>query len=582
MHGLRLIAVALAAIFTTSAVSAQVAYFSFLHNSPDPSLKVADLYVTQNSNTTKFEDIAFQTGLTLESALIFGGFPVEFVLAPSTSSSPDDGVVRKTFNPGEDLAYVVIAQGLTSTEGYVANPNGRAIAVDMVLKEIGAPPSDPSKTGVYFVHGSTDLERIDVYIKGVTPALATGLSYGDASGNMVSINRADVQIDLTRANDIAKVLASFSVNLTALGSDIVLLVPTGFYVPGDNNGSTDSLALLAVLDNGTAARIPAISGSQTARVQLVHNASEPKLTVVDVWVNGTKAINRWTYRSATPFQELPSGIPLNVVVTAANAANPNNPLFSTTIPSLRPGRSYHVIATGVTEPGFAENPGKVDTSFKLIVLDDALERSPESGKTAVRIGHFATDAPTINARNTSLGVVASGLKYLDFTPYRLFEPATDTIWIVNATEETIIKGYIVDLRGTDRAALLLASGFVDPAANKNGSPFRMILVEPSGAVRSNLIEIDSVTSSVNDYLQSLLAVGPNPASSDVTVRFDATTAGSRVDIVSMTGTVVASMPLGTEGAGSLPVAGLSAGMYTVRVVDTRGVPVVERPIIITR
>lgn len=582
MHGLRLFAALFAAVFTTTAASAQVAYFSFLHNSPDPALEVVDLYVTQNSNTTKFEDIPFQTGINLESALIFGGFPVEFVLAPPTSASPDDGILRKTFTPGEDLAYVVVAQGLTTTEGYVANPDGKSVAADMVLKQIGDAPTDPSKTGVYVLHGSTDLERFDVYVKGVGAALATGLSFGDVTANMSAINRADIQLNLTKANDASKILASFSVNLTSLGSDVVLLVPSGFYVPGDNNGSTDSLALLAVLDNGTAARIPAISGSQTARVQLVHNASDPKLTLVDVWVNGTKSINRWTYRTATPFQDLPSGIPLNVAVTAANSASPSNPLYTTTIPSLRPGRTYHIIATGVSESGFAENPGKIDTSFRLVVLDDALERSPESGKSAVRIGHFATDAPTVNARNTTLGVVATGLKYLDVTPYRLFEPAVDTIWVINATEEKIIKGYIVDLRGNDRAALFLASGFVNPAANKNGSPFKMILVEPSGTVRSNLIEVDSVTSSVNDYLQSMLAVGPNPASSDVTVRFDAPAAGSNVEIVDLNGTVVATMPLGTEGAGSLPVTGLSAGMYTVRVLDARGVPVVERPIIITR
>ena len=67
------IAVAICLVFMASVPGiAQLSLITFLHNSAEPELRTADLYVTQVGSTTKIEDINFQSADNLNSAFIFG------------------------------------------------------------------------------------------------------------------------------------------------------------------------------------------------------------------------------------------------------------------------------------------------------------------------------------------------------------------------------------------------------------------------------------------------------------------------------------------------------------------------------
>ncbi|PSQ63950.1 MAG: hypothetical protein BRD25_04020, partial [Bacteroidetes bacterium QH_1_61_8] len=57
------------------------------------------------------------------------------------------------------------------------------------------------------------------------------------------------------------------------------------------------------------------SVGQLADAQLIHNAADPALETVDVSLNGEQAVDNFSFRSATPFVEVPAAEGVDVLVT---------------------------------------------------------------------------------------------------------------------------------------------------------------------------------------------------------------------------------------------------------------------------
>ena len=49
-----------------------------------------------------------------------------------------------------------------------------------------------------------------------------------------------------------------------------------------------------------------------ARLQIIHNAADPALDMVDVYVNGQLQLDDFQFRSATPFINVPGGVLIDV------------------------------------------------------------------------------------------------------------------------------------------------------------------------------------------------------------------------------------------------------------------------------
>jgi len=52
----------------------------------------------------------------------------------------------------------------------------------------------------------------------------------------------------------------------------------------------------------------------------VHNAADPAASLVDVYLNGSRILDDFTFRSATPFIDVPANIFLNLGIAPATAA----------------------------------------------------------------------------------------------------------------------------------------------------------------------------------------------------------------------------------------------------------------------
>ena len=142
------------------------------------------------------------------------------------------------------------------------------------------------------------------------------------------------------------------------------------------------------------------ANAQEAQVQILHNCADPAAASVDVWVNGTRALDNFAFRNATPFIPLPAGEDLTVAITGPDADNADNPVFSTTLNLMADAR-YVVVASGVLNTDdFAENtdPNAAALDFTLIPVTPIRAEAMDMNSVDLFAFHGATDAPAVDVR----------------------------------------------------------------------------------------------------------------------------------------------------------------------------------------
>ncbi len=220
-------------------------------------------------------------------------------------------------------------------------------------------------------------------------------------------------------------------------------------------------------------------GGQTASVQIIHNCADAAAAQVDVWLNGDLLLDNFEFRTATPFVTAPAGVPLTVGIAPANSTTAADALFEQTF-TLAADAKYIIVASGIVSPtGYS--PAQ---PFQLAVYDMAQESAP-SGFTDVLVYHGSNDAPTVDVFESGVlnATAVNDISYGEFAGY-LSLPTNDyTLQVRDAANSTIVAAYAAPLAtlGLDGAALtVLASGFLNPAANSNGPAFGLYVALTSG------------------------------------------------------------------------------------------------------
>jgi len=256
-----------------------------------------------------------------------------------------------------------------------------------------------------------------------------------------------------------------------------------------------------------------------AELQVIHNCADPNASLVDVYVNGGLALDNFAFRSATPFLNLPSGTVLNIGIAPATSASANDTLVNFQV-TLVSGEKYVAVASGVLNPGsFSNNPDGKNIGFGLNIIANAQTASAQAGNVDITILHGSTDAPAVDIIARNVATLADNATFGDYTPYIGVPPASYIVDITPATNNSnIIVSYIADLSGlADGAAVVFASGFLNPGANQNGEAFGVFAALPNGVViqlpttsqaRLQVIHnaADPGAASVDVYLNGALAI----------------------------------------------------------------------------
>lgn len=224
-----------------------------------------------------------------------------------------------------------------------------------------------------------------------------------------------------------------------------------------------------------------------ARLQVIHNCADPAAARVDIYLNNgaTPLLNDFEFRTASPFIDAPAGVPLTISVSGPASTSAANPIKTFTV-TLEDKKTYVAVASGVVGAAFAANPDKISTAFDLVISATGAEKvvgTPAGKSVSFAVMHGATDAPFVDVEALGVGTLVNNAPYKGFTTY-LTVPATEYIInIKDSTGKVLVASYKADLTALDKAAaVVFASGFLDPTKNSSGKPFGLFAALPNGTV----------------------------------------------------------------------------------------------------
>lgn len=226
-----------------------------------------------------------------------------------------------------------------------------------------------------------------------------------------------------------------------------------------------------------------LNAQNTARLQVIHNAADPAAEVVDVYLDGALLLDDFAFRTATPFIDAPANQVINIGIAPGNSGSVNDTIAS--IPAnLTAGETFVAIVNGVLNPaGFAPNPDGRNIAFQLFAKDQIRE-SGNSSDVDFIVVHGSTDAPTVDVIARGVATLVDDAAYSDITDYISVPPASYILDITPGNDpNTIVASFDANLTSLGGgSAVVLASGFLNPAANQNGPAFGLIAVLADGTV----------------------------------------------------------------------------------------------------
>lgn len=283
---------------------------------------------------------------------------------------------------------------------------------------------------------------------------------------------------------------------------------------------------------------PEACTAPVARVQVIHNAPDPALETVDVYLTEDFGTDPQTiffddvdFKTATPCLPITPGHYI-LGFARSNSAGVGDVLFSFPF-NLREGRKHVLMASGVANPAdFDEtaNPGEIGFTVNARRIGNT--NSP-AGTVKVFAYHGSPDAPVVD-------ILANDDPFIDDIGYGEFQripgvPAAEyKLTVTDASGTTEVASFSADLTGLDgQTAVVFASGFLDPSKNQDGPGFGLCAALLNGHVIDLPVYIDCDISEValGEYLgcdphdntfdqEIIVTYDVEPAAGDILVEVD--------------------------------------------------------------
>ena len=226
--------------------------------------------------------------------------------------------------------------------------------------------------------------------------------------------------------------------------------------------------------------------AQTARVQVIHNSADAAASTVDVWLTAgpapaVKLLEDFDFRTATPFIDAPAGIPLQIGVAPGTSTSVTDTIANFNL-TLMANAKYVVVANGiVSASGYMPA-----TPFGLDIYALGREEASTAGNTDVLVHHGSTDAPAVDVVEVDLtggARIVNDAAFGDFSNYLELGNADYDLQVRTANCDITVAEFdavLATLGLMDSAAVVVASGFLDPSMNSNGPAFGLYVALPGG------------------------------------------------------------------------------------------------------
>jgi Secretion system C-terminal sorting domain len=508
--------------------------FQFIHNSADPTFDPMDVSLGKVNargeveNTFTIRNSYFRSntppltmlGETVTASLFGTQLSLRF---SSTTGTIPPSIPYETIPLRLGLgANIIIAGGNLNTRNFVKNPNNKSIEARLFQFIDTVSTTTASTVRILLFHGVTDAPGVDISVRGVG-RLAT-LQYGD--GAFVNVPTGDYIIDV-RASTSQTLVGTFVAPLQSLNlaGQRITLMASGFFT---SNTRVNRSARNQVLTPLSLVLVPSDSLSKSftlssqlpvppppATLQIINNAADPQFNRMSIWAGeavttGTvrfiPAVPNITFRSATQStdafvtfvpnqgggpgnpgtparQEILLGSVIGTLLAinpAINQLRPGQTIDFTRFPgtSIAKGNSI-VIAHGVNNiANFAQNPDtSVNRGLRLTSFTDTQD-SVDTNVVRVLFFHGVTDAPAVDIVLRETGDTLATLGYGQGT-FLTLPPNLYTLDVVVHNAENLLGSFVLPLfEHPGKRITVMSSGFLNSAANRNGTPFGMVLVSP--------------------------------------------------------------------------------------------------------
>lgn len=569
-----------------------------VHNSPDPAAGTVDLWAEAPSvgvYTKLVDDITYKQAYFYQAPALPGSFTVH-VKASNSSASSDPDLFSKSFSSVPTGNTLVVADGLVTPALVTGkpNPSGVSNAFDIEVKNGGIlfSSANSNEAALAFHHGVVDLDSVYVQsfittIQAPARDVLTAMSRFRDFTSSAQVPAASRRIHTIRYGQpqTNPVYRANGDALKGLGGKGVFVIATGF-ADTTGTGTSNTVKLLAYVTDATTTNgfvtpveIPAekIAGV----VQVYHNAADPAVKNLDLYVGGMKQVLGLSFRngfqSAGFIQDFDYNIDLHQKDSSASALSATLRLTSDSVVA---------VVSGVLDTTkFVSNPDHQNRKFQMY-LNPGAQVSMPAGYTKITVFHGATDAPTVNLTVPAVGGAAliSNLSYGHFqtasvTGLGSSLPTTlGTVMVdVRIPGGVLYKSYLVPLAALDgKAVTACASGFLDTtAANMNGASFKIFAGIPSAPFPQIVFLKDtSIVNSINDPATADLQfrMFPVPAANEMVMAFDVNeTANVAIDIMDLSGRVVKNVTNDSFNKGTasfrVDVRDIQSGMYLARLTN---------------
>jgi len=519
-----------------------VALTKIIHNSPAEAASTVDIWF---ANFFKFiEDLDFRTAVGATYLPTRFGLPLG--IAPGDSESPADILFNLPPVTLEDGQYnVLIANGI---------PGNAETPFELVLNtdtEIFA--EDPANIDVTVFHGSPNAPAVDVRARDLGLNLIDSLDYGDFAGAL-AIPPSTYYLEVY-PNGSDDLVATYE---TALPGDLAGLSAIG--IASGLVGDEPPLDLVFFPPFGPQ-NTPIFTATPVAQVQLIHNSPDP---TVDVYANDGLLVDNFTFRTATPFVDLPTRTDFTIDVAGEDSNSSDDAIATFEGVRFDDGQKYTVMARGLV--------GDDNAPFGLDVFDMTQTSAADDG-TDLLLYHGSPDAPTVDVVVDGPGsILFDDVSYTDFQGY-VNVPAAE--YQLNVTpgddNNTIVKAYNADLSGLEGgAATVFASGLFEETMTETAFGVWVALADGTTFPLDEVVSTEEVADKFTAF-----QVAPNPVRELAQVQFTTTEPLNMVEeIRNLDGKLIRSSAIGTQPAGDhsreVNATGLAAGVYTYTLVTELG------------
>ncbi|MES2779696.1 MAG: DUF4397 domain-containing protein [Bacteroidota bacterium] len=568
-------------LLTVGKVTAQTSRIQIIHNSPDYIIDSVDVWA---NNTRIANDLPFRKA-TQMIAIDSGDYVITVAKKFSTDTTAATSLLKvDMFRIDSGKTYLAFVSGVVDTTTYATNPAGLDRSLAWVSIDSHKSATTTNNIEFTFVNGVPDAPGFDLNRIGTgATKIGDDISYNMLSGSVImpivtgttSNPLGNMLFNITSA-DSSMFQGAFKLGTASLGTKNAVVFTSGVYASTGNPTPAKSMKVFIAYGDGSVVEWVAL----TAQIQIVHNSADTVNRMVDVYINGVKTLAGLGFRTATAFTTLNALVPYSIAVAPNNSLNVGDAFYTMSSLALDSFTNYYAVACGVRTPNptnFAINPNGIDIGFKIATYKGAKKTALFSKNVDLLYFHGVTDLQSTTIRGIGqIQFLSKNDSYQGFHGYGSHAAIDDVLFEVSdAAADTIMTTAFGDLMSYQgQAGLVFTSGFKQftkfdtvpnplvPKQQLDSAKLFIVWADGNVDTMSSKWSVGIAEQMINS---NSLAVYPNPANSELHIRFESNKANDiTIEIMDLTGKAIVTqnrnMHFGFNNL-SIDVSSLNNGLY---------------------